>query len=124
MDSESNDADVVAQFAWIPEMMLLSLLKRDVTIELRYFSLSRCLRTVLKCRTQIAHIFKTVILPLPEYKADIDVQSWVDRLLLVSSHLNTPAFGALKRLTGLMGFARGGSPYRAFVDFCEANNVS
>ena len=39
MDSESNDADVVAQFAWIPEMMLLSLLKRDVTIELRYFSL-------------------------------------------------------------------------------------
>ena len=34
--SESNDADVVAQFAWIPEMMLLSLLKRDVTIELKY----------------------------------------------------------------------------------------
>jgi len=75
-------------------------------------------------RTQISHIFKTVILPLPEQKAEIDVQAWVDRLLLVSSHLNTPAFGALKRLTGLIGFARGGSPYRAFVDFCEANNVS
>jgi sister-chromatid-cohesion protein PDS5 len=30
----------------------------------------------------------------------------------------------LKRLTGLAGYARGGSPYRAFVDFCEANNVS
>jgi hypothetical protein len=29
----------VAQFAWIPEMMLLSLLKRDVTIELKYVSI-------------------------------------------------------------------------------------
>ena len=33
--SESNEPEVIAQFAWIPEMMLLSLLKRDVTIELR-----------------------------------------------------------------------------------------
>lgn len=33
--SESNDPEVVTQFAWIPEEMLLSLLKRDVTIELR-----------------------------------------------------------------------------------------
>jgi hypothetical protein len=31
-----RSSDVVAQFAWIPEMMLLSLLKRDVTIELKY----------------------------------------------------------------------------------------
>lgn len=120
MYSESNDADVVAQFAWIPEMMLLSFLKRDVTTELRYVYTSN----EADGRTQIAHIFKTVILPLPEQRAEIDVQAWVDRLLLVSSHLNTPAFGALKKLTGLIGFARGGSPYRAFVDFCEANNVS
>jgi hypothetical protein len=33
--SESNDPEVISQFAWIPEMMLLSLLKRDVTSELR-----------------------------------------------------------------------------------------
>ena len=105
--------------------MLLSLLKRDVTTELRYaaFCPPRS-RPELIVRTQISHIFKTVILPLPEYKAEIDTQAWVDRLLLVSSHLNIPAFGALKRLTGLAGYARGGSPYRAFVDFCEANNVS
>lgn len=33
--SESHDPDAVAQFTWIPEQMLLALLKRDVTIEMR-----------------------------------------------------------------------------------------
>jgi hypothetical protein len=79
---------------------------------------------MLSRRTQITHIFKTVILPLPENKSEVDAHTWVDRLLLVSTHLSAPAFNALKRLAGLTGYSKGGSPYRAFVEFCEVNNVS
>ena len=78
---------------------------------------------VLMTRSQITHIFKSLILPLPDIK-DIDEQAWTDRLLLVASHLDETSFKALEKLTGLPGFARGAAPYRAFIDFCEANNVS
>lgn len=77
----------------------------------------------LTSRTQITHIFKSTILPLPNVK-DVDEQAWTDRLLLVASHLDETSFKALEKLTGLPGYAKGLSPYRAFVDFCEANNVS
>ena len=70
---------------------------------------------------QITAAFNKDILPLPE-KAD-DEQAWVDRLLLVASRLDDPAFKALERLTGLIGYSKGSSPFRAFIDFCEANNV-
>ena len=64
---------------------------------------------------------KQYILPLPG-KTD-DEQAWVDRLMLVATHLDDSAFKALEKMTGLRGYARGNSPYRAFIDFCEANNV-
>ena len=67
-----------------------------------------CLDVLLRCltfvRTQISATFKTLILPLPS-KPD-DEQAWVDRLLLVASNLDEPAFKALERLTGLRGYAK------------------
>lgn len=56
-------------------------------------------------RNQMATTFKSLILPLP--KADhIDEQAWMDRLLLVASKLDEPAFKALERLTGLRGYSK------------------
>jgi sister-chromatid-cohesion protein PDS5 len=52
----------------------------------------------------LAAKFKAKILPLPA-KADDD-QAWVERLLLVASHLDEAGLNGLDRLTGLVGFAR------------------
>lgn len=54
--------------------------------------------------TALAAKFKAKILPLPA-KADDD-QAWVERLLLVASHLDEATLNGLDRLTGLVGFAR------------------
>ena len=84
----------------------------------------------------MTNVIKTRILPLPS-KAD-DEQIWVERLLSVASRLDDAAFSGLSKATGLLGYARyvplypvitlftsrGSSPYRAFVAFCEDNNVS
>lgn len=48
----------------------------------------------------------------------------MDRFLLVASHLDENSLKVLDKFTGLIGYARGHSPYRAFVEFCEENNVS
>lgn len=85
--------------------MLLTLFRKDVTPELR---------------GQITVAFKTKILPLPA-KPD-DEQAWVDKFLQVTSQLNDNALRALDRLTGFVGYSRGHSPWRAFVDACEDNN--
>lgn len=54
----------------------------------------------------MSSVIKNVILPLPSKGEDELV--WVDRLLLVATHLDEVAFKALERLTGLRGFARCG----------------
>ncbi|ORX33887.1 armadillo-type protein [Kockovaella imperatae] len=87
------------QFGWIPETML-HCLQRDVSVDMR---------------AQMTTAFKEHILPLGE-------DSWVDRLMLVATRLDDAAFKALEKMTGLRGYAKGASPYRAFVDLCEANN--
>ncbi|KAK1921574.1 armadillo-type protein [Papiliotrema laurentii] len=101
-----DEAEAVAHFAWIPQSILHCLQMRDLPVD---------------GRTSLTSTFKTKILPLPS-KAD-DEQAWVDRLLLVASHLDDDAgMAGLARTTGLVGYAKGSSPYRAFVMFCEENN--
>lgn len=74
-------------------------------------------------RAQMTSVFKNLILPLPASDA-IDEQAWVDRLLLVCSHLDEGGIRAIERLSGLKGFRKGNAPYKAYVLFCEENNVS
>lgn len=47
----------------------------------------------------------------------------MDRFLLVASNLDDIGVKALDRLTGIIGYAKGLSPYRAFVDLCEETNT-
>lgn len=105
---EVNNEYAIRQFAWIPGAML-SCLKTNSTAELRH---------------QITRIFRGHILPLPR-KAEDD-QSWTDRLLLVTSRLidgdNEDAFQALIGVAGLRGYAKGGAPWRSFIEHCEKNN--
>lgn len=72
----------------------------------------------------MSRIFRECILPLPK-KAEDD-QSWADRLLFVTSRLiggeDEDAFQALVGLAGLKGYAKGGAPWRSFIDHCEQNN--
>lgn len=105
--SESNDSLAIQQFAWIPNTILSALMHRDVTPD---------------TRTQMTSVFKNSILPLPAVDA-IDEQAWVDRLLLVCTHLDEGGLKALERLTGLKGYRQGNAPYKAFIQFCEDNNV-
>jgi sister-chromatid-cohesion protein PDS5 len=51
-----------------------------------------------------------------------DEQAWVDRFLLVASRLDNGVLKTLDRLTGIYGYAKGSSPYRAFVETCEKWN--
>ncbi|WWD21518.1 hypothetical protein CI109_106004 [Kwoniella shandongensis] len=102
---EAGDSEAVAQFSWIPQAMLLASTRRDATVELR---------------TQILSVFKTSIVPLP--RETDDEQAWVDRLLLVSSTLDDIAFRALERMSGLLGYSRGQSPFMAFIGACEQHN--
>ncbi|ORY30387.1 armadillo-type protein [Naematelia encephala] len=102
---EINDPEAIRHFAWIPEMLLHSYFTKDATVELR---------------AQVTSTIKSQILPLPTKPDDED--AWVDRLLLVAVHVDDVGFKALERLTGLNGYAKGSSPYRAFVQFCEDNN--
>ncbi|WVF69779.1 hypothetical protein IAT40_004558 [Kwoniella sp. CBS 6097] len=102
---ESNNPDAVSQFASIPEQILRCTNYRDVTVE---------------ARLQLTTVFKSTILPLP--KEGDDEQAWVDRLLLVASKLDDQAFLALRSITGLPIFAKGQSPFMAFVSCCEAYN--
>lgn len=106
--SESDDSQAISQFGWIPSALLSSLMHRDVSPD---------------TRSQMTSVFKTLILPLPAADA-IDDQAWMDRLLLVCVHLDEGGMRALERLSGLKGFRSGNVPYRAFVNFCEENNVS
>lgn len=87
--------------------MLHATVRKDVTVDLR---------------TQINTAFKNIILPLPS-KPD-DEQAWVDRFLLVATHLDDNALMCLDRVTGLKGYAKGSSPYFAFADGCDEYNVS
>jgi len=48
-----------------------------------------------------------------------DDQAWVDRFLLVATHLDDAGIKALDKLTGIYGYAKSGSPYRAFIEMCE-----
>ncbi|OCF45868.1 hypothetical protein I317_00356 [Kwoniella heveanensis CBS 569] len=102
---ESNNPDAVAQFASIPDQILRCIQFRDATPE---------------AKLQLTAIFKSTILPLP--KEGDDEQAWVDRLLLVASTLDTQTFHALRNITGLPHFAKGQSPFMAFVTSCEAYN--
>nr|XP_019008459.1 uncharacterized protein I206_07018 [Kwoniella pini CBS 10737]OCF47240.1 hypothetical protein I206_07018 [Kwoniella pini CBS 10737] len=102
---ESSNPDAIKQFAWIPEAMLLATCNSIVTLEMRM---------------QLTSIFKTTILPLP--KETDDEQAWVDRLLFVTSRLNDDAFVALRKIIGLAEYAKGNSPFMAFVLFCEDYN--
>lgn len=95
-------------------------------------------RTNARRRTQMTALLRNVVLPLPQ-KAD-DETEWVNRLLLVASHIDESAMNTLLGNTNLLGFARcvkqtvrgiklrqlsrGSYPYRAFVATCEENNVS
>ncbi|KAK8847427.1 hypothetical protein IAR55_005285 [Kwoniella newhampshirensis] len=102
---ETGNPEAVAQFSWIPQAMLLAYFRRDSTTELR---------------SQMMMVFKSSIVPLP--KETDDEQAWVDRLLLVASSLDGNSFKALEKMSGLIGFSRGQSPYMAFVHTCEQNN--
>lgn len=104
---EANEPEGVEHFGWIPQEMLHATVRKDVTVDLR---------------TQINTAFRNVILPLPT-KPD-DEQAWVDRFLLVASHLDDGALLCLDRLTGLKGYAKGSSPYFAFAVGCDEYNVS
>lgn len=106
--SESEDSQAIAQFAWIPNMILASLMHKDITPD---------------TRSQMTSIFKSLILPLPAVDA-IDEQAWVDRLLSVCVHLEEDGMKALEVVSGLKGFRVGNAPYLAFVHCCEENNVS
>ncbi|WWD07643.1 hypothetical protein V865_005744 [Kwoniella europaea PYCC6329] len=101
---ESNNADAIKQFAWIPEAILGST-RRGGTLESRW---------------QLASIFKNSILPLPTDAND--EQAWVDRLIFVTSRLNDDALLGLKIITGLPEFAQGNLPFKAFVQACEDYN--
>ncbi|RSH92189.1 hypothetical protein EHS25_008604 [Saitozyma podzolica] len=103
---EANDPEAKRQFGWIPEMMLHCLFRMDAPVELR---------------TQMTSIFKNQIIPLPKPDA-VDEQALVDRLMLVATYLDEPAYKALERLTGLKGYSKGSSPYRAFISCCEEHN--
>lgn len=59
----------------------------------------------LALRTQMTSIFKNQIIPLPKPDA-VDEQALVDRLMLVATYLEEPAYKALERLTGLKGYSR------------------
>jgi hypothetical protein len=50
-------------------------------------------------------IFKNQIIPLPKPDA-VDEQALVDRLMLVATYLDEPAYKALERLTGLKGYSK------------------
>ncbi|WOO80532.1 Sister chromatid cohesion protein pds5 [Vanrija pseudolonga] len=121
---EAGSEEAITHFGWIPYEMLLVLFRKDATPELK---------------SHIVSGFKTHIVPLPA-KPD-DEQAWVDRFLLVASHLDTSlrstvdgadtrtdggldenALKSLDNMTGLVGYARGGSPYGAYIDLCEAHN--
>lgn len=104
---ESNDEDAIEHFGWIPQEMLHATFRKDVTVDLR---------------TQINAAFKNVILPLPSNTDD--EQAWVDRFLLVTTHLDESALAGLDRLTGVKGYARGSSPWFAFAQTCDEYNVS
>jgi sister-chromatid-cohesion protein PDS5 len=88
-------------------------------------------------KNQITVAFRNHILPLPA-KPEADVDSWVDRFLLVASFvLNPPPesdgetfeplsdntdIKTLDSMTGIVGYAKGTLPYRAFIDICEEWN--
>ncbi|KAL7420002.1 Sister chromatid cohesion protein pds5 [Cryptotrichosporon argae] len=100
---EADDPEAVEQFGWIPEAMLHA--SRRASPELR----SHLITSV-----------KQTILPLPA--STDDEQAWVDRFLLVAGHVDESALEALDSMTGLMGFAKGSSPWRAFADTLDEFN--
>ncbi|WWC86884.1 uncharacterized protein L201_001763 [Kwoniella dendrophila CBS 6074] len=102
---ESNNPDATKQFAWIPEAILLNGCRGS---------------TSLDARCQLTSVFKSAILPLPQNAED--EQAWVDRLLSVTSRLNEDALMALRKATGLVDYAKGNSPFMAFVQTCEDYN--
>jgi sister-chromatid-cohesion protein PDS5 len=69
--------------------MLHSYFTRDVTTELR---------------NQIAATLKNMILPLPS-KPDADENTWVEKMMVVTTYLDVNAVKALERLTGLKGYS-------------------
>ncbi|XAO21334.1 hypothetical protein I312_100083 [Cryptococcus bacillisporus CA1280] len=100
---ETNNSEVVNQFAWIPQAMIAALFKGEATNEMR---------------VQISTIFKTSIIPLPQ-DAEQE-QAWVDRLLLISLHLDDDGMMGLKRMTNLVGYAQGNWPFSAFAGLLES----
>nr|XP_018265446.1 uncharacterized protein I303_01812 [Kwoniella dejecticola CBS 10117]OBR87604.1 hypothetical protein I303_01812 [Kwoniella dejecticola CBS 10117] len=102
---ESSSPEAIKQFAWIPEAMLLGTCRGNTTTEMR---------------VQLISVIKSSILPLP--KETDDEQAWVDRLLSVTSRLNDDAFAALRKIIGLADYAKGNSPFMAFIHFCEEYN--
>ncbi|OXM77000.1 sister chromatid cohesion protein PDS5 [Cryptococcus neoformans Bt63] len=100
---EANNSEVVDQFAWIPQAMIAALFRGEATNEMR---------------VQISTIFKTSIIPLPQDAEE--EQAWVDRLLLISLHLDEDGMMGLKRMTNLIGYAQGNWPFSAFAGLLES----
>ncbi|WVN89440.1 uncharacterized protein L203_104663 [Cryptococcus depauperatus CBS 7841] len=99
---EAGEAEAIRQFAWIPQTMIAALFISESTADFR---------------PPIIAAIKSSILPLPQ---DIeDEQAWVDRLLLVTSYLDEDGRQGLGRLTGLIGYSQGNSPYMAFTRLLE-----